>query len=409
MRKFLILPVLLLSVLLLNGKTVEIARDNIHLREGPGCFHPIKLVLNKGARAQVLQENGQWLKIQYNDQTGWISHTALESVQQEESLFSSPFEESEDETVSSASVSAAVRGFARKYINPTEEDVSFLDNYDKMVITVAEYQQFKRETFHNRNYHKIKTRYRRWNRFKSKDDFHITNYLEKTGLAVSAQIAQQGLINDQKKLKYLNNVGTLINEHSELYYYPAKFFIVKDERPAAYATPIGMIFITNGLLDFVKNEAELACLLGHELSHVIHKHGYREIKARKPRIEAQNAFDELEEGIPGEDTTAAQLSKLANQMYEAATAKRQIKYEYQADKCGAVYAYRAGYDPQALNNLLVRIKNNSEMDYENFESNWESFYIKDRIEKLEKFIDRELDRRKNLSVINQYRFQKNMR
>jgi len=408
MRKLLILPALILSIYLLNGKTVEIARDNIHLREGPGCFHPVTLVLNKGAQAQLLQENDQWLKIQYNEQTGWISHTALESVQQEESLFSTPFEDSEDETVSSASVSAAVRGFAQKYIDPTGGDISFLDNYDRMIVTVPEYQQFKRETYHNRNYQKIRSRYRRWNRFKSKDDFHINNYLEKTGLAVSAQIAQQGLINDQKKLRYLNNVGTLINEHSELYYYPAKFFIVKDERPAAYATPIGMIFITNGLLNFVKNEAELACLLGHELSHVIHKHGYKEIKARKPRIEAQNAFAELEKEIPGEDTTAAQLSKLANQMYEAATAKRQMKYEYQADKCGAVYAFRSGYNPQSLVNLLARIKNNSEMDYENFESNWEAFYIKDRIEKLEKFIERELYRRKNLSVSNQYRFQKNM-
>lgn len=405
MRKLFILLLLLITVNLFGDEIDRVARDNIHMREGPGCFYPVIMVLNKGAEIEIDKRAKDWLNVYCSDEKGWIFNNALKPAPAENNIFGNQLDASKDHTISQASVSAAVRGFAQKYLSNTDGDTAFLNNFDHMIITPQMYQSFKDETYRNRDHKMIKKRYKDWKDFKYTGDFHITYYLEKTGFAVATRIARKGVIDDQAKLQYINNVGTLITEHSELNYYPIKYYIIKDQRPAAYATPIGMIFITEGLFKMVKNEAELACLLGHELGHVVRQHGYREIKKRKPRIAAQKAFQELDESIPGTDTTAVALSRLANNMYEAATAKRQLKYEYQADKCGAVYAYRAGYDPAALVDLLTRIKDNSETDYVNFESNWEAYYIKDRIERLEKFINKELQRRKHLNVDNRYRFE----
>lgn len=407
MRKLLFFTIILFSIIsLLLGQTDTITRNNTHMRQGPGCFYPVIMVLNKGAEIDILDKDELWLQIECIDTNGWISNNALAGPEQETDFFNEEFTDKDNQYISQASVSAAVRGFAQKYLSGVDGDASFLDRYDDRIIDPQNYKKFKDETYRNRNPRRIRRRFRKWNSFKAREDFHITDYLEKTGLAVSARIARQGLIEDSQLITYINNLGTLITEHSELYYYPVKFYITKDNKPAAYATPIGMIFITKGLLDLVENEAELAGLLGHELSHVVHKHGYKEIKKRRPRIVAQKAFSDLDEEIPGTDSTAIELSLLANKMYEAATAKRQLKYEYQADKCGAVYAYRAGYDPEALVELLQRIKEKDETNFENFESNWEAYYIRDRIDRLKNFIEKELDRNKELNVRNKYRFTK---
>ncbi|MCF7885725.1 MAG: M48 family metalloprotease [Candidatus Marinimicrobia bacterium] len=410
MRKLTIVVFVVILIIIIFGASLsKIIRNNIHLREGPGCFYPVQAVLNQGAEVEVLDKNEQWLKVKCKDEIGWITDLALESGLKEDSIFEQSIgSPSDQEVISQASVSAAVRGFALRYLESFGGDTSFIQNYNKRLFTQEEYLNFKRETYQNRNSKKIRKRYKKWRRFKYNKDYHIDKELEKIGLAVASRIAVQGLIVDDGKSKYINKLGTLIAENSELYYFPIKFYLLNDKRPAAYATPIGMIFITEGLLDMVASEAELACLLGHEIGHVVRQHGYSEIKKRQPRIAAQKAFNELNEEIPGTDSTAMELSKLANKMYEASIAKRQLKYEYQADKCGIVYAYRAGYDPQSLTDLLARIKNNSNTNYENFESNWEAYYIKDRIRKVKKIID-DLDLDKNLYVKNRYRFEKNIK
>jgi predicted Zn-dependent protease len=204
-------------------------------------------------------------------------------------------------------------------------------------------------------------------------------------------------------LSYINAIGTLVLEETELYYYPVKFFIVVDDHKVAYATPNGMVFVSTGLLDFVQDEAELACLLGHEITHIIYQHGYEELEKRKVAIKAQGAFAELDmETEQQKSEEQLELEELADKFYENATAPRQMEYEYEADKMGVVYAARAGYDPYALSRLLTRLKNSTEIDYENFESNWEKHYIKDRIEAIKRFTDRHL---KTSNIRNQQRFQ----
>ena len=85
------------------------------------------------------------------------------------------------------------------------------------------------------------------------------------------------------------------------------------------------------------------------------------------------------------------LEEVAGKFYENATAPRQLGYEYEADKMGVIFASKAGYDPYALTRLLGRLQNSSEIDYDNFESNWEKHYIKDRIKQLSKFIGKHLE------------------
>ncbi len=101
--------------------------------------------------------------------------------------------------------------------------------------------------------------------------------------------------------------------------------------------------------------------------------------------------------------TDQELEEMATNIYEYCTAPRQIEYEYEADKFGMIYAYRAGYDPTSIVEVLKRIKNASSSDYDI--SHWEQQYIKERIQKAKKFANDKLNKHPewNLENTNRYR------
>ncbi len=56
--------------------------------------------------------------------------------------------------------------------------------------------------------------------------------------------------------------------------YQFEFHLLRDSDTVnAFALPGGQIFITVGLLKRLENEAQLAGVLGHEIGHVVHRHG----------------------------------------------------------------------------------------------------------------------------------------
>ena len=395
---FLVLPIMLM------GDSKEIARDNTHLREGPGCFYPLIGILQKGTLVEIQKQEPGWLETKALENIGWISVNAIATPESGSvSSLSSLGTTSMPALISKASASGAVRGFAQKFIHYHEGDSSFLQYYDHRYFTPQQYNDFKHATYRNKDISKIRNRYTALPI--GSREYHIDFDLEKAGLAIASQIAKAGLITDSTLTAYINLVGTLLIENCELYYYPFKFFILEDDRPAAYSTPNGMIFLSKGLLMLMENEAELACALGHEMAHTIYKHGYREILERRDMIVAEEAFDQLDEEVPESDTTFQALEDMALNMYEAATYARQMEYEYEADQFGAIYAYRAGYDPDALSHLLRRVKQNTQQDFWHPETNWPVHKIEDRSTKVDDFIGKKLDKDPHLNMHWKSRFQ----
>ncbi|MFH2025100.1 MAG: M48 family metalloprotease, partial [bacterium] len=323
MKKIIIL-ILLFSLILLAEDKASISQDNTHFRQGPGSYYPLVGVLVKEAIVTILSETSGWVKIRAQTQEGWISKNALSSTERESSSINenSFLQPSQPTLISKASASGAVKGFAQTYLQNQKARPDFLNQYDVQLFQPVEYERFRIETYRNRNVDKINKRYRHIKVENPKPE--INSYLEKLGFAVAAQIATGGLDADVQHLKYLNMVGNLVAENTPLYYYPFKFYILTDSRPVAYAAPNGMIFISRGLLNIMRNEAELACVLGHEIAHVVQQHGYAEVMKRSTQIVAEDAFTELEAESP-EEFSDAELDRMAFQMFEAATSRRQTK------------------------------------------------------------------------------------
>src|SRR4029450_8520952 len=86
---------------------------------------------------------------------------------------------------------------------------------------------------------------------------------------------QMTVVKDPVLTDYVNRVGKRLVSAREAQEsgFPFTFEVVADPSINAFALPGGPMFINTGLLKAVDNEAQLAGVMGHEMSHVILRHG----------------------------------------------------------------------------------------------------------------------------------------
>jgi predicted Zn-dependent protease len=146
-------------------------------------------------------------------------------------------------------------------------------------------------------------------------------------------------------VKYVNLVGTTVARQSgrSITYH---FAILDTDVVTAVSLPGGYIFITRGALANLKNEAELAGVLAHEVAHIDHRHLEREIRAQK---NADFAKTEAASHVP----VGGELVNIAGSVVtRALTLKVSRDKESEADKYGVEFSSKAGYDPTGLRNFL---------------------------------------------------------
>jgi beta-barrel assembly-enhancing protease len=143
--------------------------------------------------------------------------------------------------------------------------------------------------------------------------------------------------------RYINLVGQTIAEVSNRPNLPFRFAILNSQEQNAFAAPGGYIFITVGLLKTLKNEAELAGVLAHEVAHVTERHMLETIR-RGAILGSVSEFT-----LTAMRKDPAMFSNVIEEMSELLFTKGLDRdKEFEADVVGIEYAYRAGYHPQGL-------------------------------------------------------------
>jgi predicted Zn-dependent protease len=126
-------------------------------------------------------------------------------------------------------------------------------------------------------------------------------------------------------------------------------FVVFDSKELnAFALPGGKVGVYAGLMQLAENDAELATVIGHEIGHVIARHG-AERMSEAMVIAGVGALGSAVVESQTEDQRLRQLYALA---YGGGTTLLRVlphsrRNESEADRMGAIYAARAGYDPRA--------------------------------------------------------------
>ena len=158
------------------------------------------------------------------------------------------------------------------------------------------------------------------------------------------------LYDDPELQHYVNEVGLWVAQQSERPNLPWHFGVNDSDHINAFAAPGGYIIITKGMMKQLRNEAELAGVLGHEVAHVNQKHHLNALR--------KSAFANL----LGEGVAAATDSKHADLVKQLAGPTKELYArgldktdEFEADRMGVVLAARAGYDPYGLPAVLTTL------------------------------------------------------
>jgi len=151
--------------------------------------------------------------------------------------------------------------------------------------------------------------------------------------------------------RYVNNVGRWLAVQTERPDLPWQFGVLDSPNVNAFAVPGGTIFITRGLLERMRSEAELAGVLGHEIVHVLRKHHLKAIqKGAQSALAGDAASAALRDRAgPARD----KLIAFSTEMYSRGLDKSD---ELEADRLGVVIAARGGYDAYGLPSVLQTLQ-----------------------------------------------------
>lgn len=171
----------------------------------------------------------------------------------------------------------------------------------------------------------------------------------------AAQVRKQmTVINDPVLTAYVNKVGKRLvaSQEAQESGFPFTFEVVADPSINAFALPGGHMFIHTGLLRSVDNEAQLAGVMGHEMSHVILRHGTNQAsKANLIELPAVLAAQ-----IAGKNSMMGQLAQLGIGIGAgSALLKFSRNAESQADLTGSHLMAEAGYDPMELAHFFRKL------------------------------------------------------
>lgn len=154
---------------------------------------------------------------------------------------------------------------------------------------------------------------------------------------------------DPELTAYVNEVGQRVAGASHRPGLSYHFTVLDSQMVNAFALPGGYIYITRGILAYLNSEAELAAVLGHEVGHVTARHSVRQHSAATAT------------GVAGAilgATTGVQASQdLFNVLGKALLSGYGREHELEADRLGAQYLARTGYDPQAMLEVIGVLKN----------------------------------------------------
>jgi predicted Zn-dependent protease len=153
---------------------------------------------------------------------------------------------------------------------------------------------------------------------------------------------------------YLDQVGQRVAKASDRPELAYDFTILDSDILNAFAVPGGFVFVTRGMLAQMVDEAELAVVLGHEITHVAATHGI-DMLQRAGVLSTLAALGAVGGMVAGAGEAAIALAQAAGIYENLYLLGYGRDNELQADRYGIAYAGRAGYDPEAAITFFERL------------------------------------------------------
>ena len=163
-------------------------------------------------------------------------------------------------------------------------------------------------------------------------------------------LAKAKISTDPAANALVTRVGTRIAAATGRSDLPWEFKVIDDPQTVnAFALPGGKVAVYTGILPITRDEAGLAVVLGHEVSHVMARHSAE-------RISEQLGAQLVAKGIGAAIGLDPQITQAgAGLLVNTLLLPWGRKQESEADHLGLIYMAKAGYDPHAARDLWIRM------------------------------------------------------
>jgi beta-barrel assembly-enhancing protease len=180
---------------------------------------------------------------------------------------------------------------------------------------------------------------------------------QRLGLQVAGEVYKQMpvLPDSSRETQYIRKLGkrlaaTIPPDRS----WPYQFHVVAQKEINAFALPGGPMFVNIGTIQAADNEAELAGVMAHEMSHVYMQHSAKQ----QEKASLLGGLAGIVGGIAG--TMGGAWGTLAQSGIQFGAGTLMLKYsrgdEAQADAVGAVIMWKANYNPVALADFFEKLE-----------------------------------------------------
>ncbi len=187
-----------------------------------------------------------------------------------------------------------------------------------------------------------------WNKFSPQDDITL-------GKRAATDAGKQlPLCNAPRVDAYLTELGTRLAQKLPTggVQYPFEFHCVNDKAINAFALPGGYVFVNCGAIEASDNEAQLAGVLAHELSHVALRHGTNQATKAMMAETGLGIFG----AVFGDSAGGTLLTTLGSFTAGGVLLRYSRTAESQADVMGTQILYDSGYDPRAMAQFFEKLE-----------------------------------------------------
>jgi predicted Zn-dependent protease len=171
---------------------------------------------------------------------------------------------------------------------------------------------------------------------------------------------RSGIIYRDEELEaYLNTIARKLQPEQTSAHIPIKIMVIKNHLLNAFAYPNGVIYLHTGIIARMENEAQLATLLAHEMTHVTHRHLLRRFRDIKNKTAFLVTLQVTTGGLAGIGELAILIGAIGTLSSVSGYSK---ELETEADTEGFQLMIRSGYAPEEAPKLFTHLKKEVEED-----------------------------------------------
>ena len=158
---------------------------------------------------------------------------------------------------------------------------------------------------------------------------------------------QERVLADPQWQAYITELGqriVAVSDRKDLEYH---FAVIESDQINAFAAPGGYVYFYSALIKKMDNEAELAAVMAHEISHVVARHSVKRLQS----VMGLSIVLDLALGNKSDQT-----QQLAGAALGVVMSGYSRSNEHEADDFGLTYMTRAGWDPKGMIGMFEKLQ-----------------------------------------------------